>query len=131
VHCKAFFVNQTLVNYFVNHSAVYKVLQGQFDGLLHYQAVYKLSSRCHTIFWACRVRSLDFDESPEILIAAQILHGIARAVLLVPGVGDFWPRQIGVFSGFLIILAIALVFVRWPGAGRPAQLLSNPYMRNS
>jgi hypothetical protein len=48
-----------------------------------------------------------------LLIAAEILHGIARAIFLVPFVGDFRSSQIGVFTGSLIIFAVALVFVRW------------------
>jgi len=40
----------------------------------------------------------------------------------VPVVGDFRSRQIGVFTGSLIILAIALLFVRWIRAIRPSQL---------
>ncbi|MHB1038471.1 MAG: hypothetical protein ACYC35_22340 [Pirellulales bacterium] len=58
-----------------------------------------------------------------ILIAAEILHGIVRGILLVPRVGEFQSSQIGVFSGALIILVIALVGVRWIGATRPCQLL--------
>ena len=52
-----------------------------------------------------------------------ILHGMARAVFLVPHVGQFCSNQIGVVSGSLIILAIALVTVRWIGASRSSQLL--------
>lgn len=58
-----------------------------------------------------------------ILILAEILHGILRAVLLVPHVGEFRSNQIGVFTGSLIILAIALLTVRWIGASRQSQLL--------
>jgi hypothetical protein len=58
-----------------------------------------------------------------LIIAAEIIHGVARAVLLVPYVGEFRSNQIGVFTGSLIILGIALVFVRWIGAARPSQLL--------
>jgi hypothetical protein len=58
-----------------------------------------------------------------VLICAEVLHGIARAILLVPYVGEFRSNQIGVFTGSIIILVIALVFVRWIGATRPAQLL--------
>ena len=58
-----------------------------------------------------------------ILIVAEIAHGIARAVLLVPQVGQFRSNQIGVFTGSAIILAIALLFVRWIGASRSSQLL--------
>ena len=58
-----------------------------------------------------------------ILIAAEILHGILRGVFLVPHVGQFRSNQIGVFTGSLIILAIALVSVRWIRATRPSLLL--------
>jgi hypothetical protein len=58
-----------------------------------------------------------------VLICAEILHGIARGLFLVPQVGEFRSNQIGVFTGSIIILVIALVFVRWIGATRPAQLL--------
>ena len=58
-----------------------------------------------------------------ILIAAEIFHGIARGIFLVPHVGEFRSNQIGVFTGSLIILAIALLFVRWIGATQSSQLL--------
>ena len=58
-----------------------------------------------------------------LLIAAEILHGIARAIILVPCVGQFRSNQIGVGTGSLIILAIAMLFVRWIGASRSSQLL--------
>jgi hypothetical protein len=58
-----------------------------------------------------------------ILIVAEILHGIARGIFLVPHVGEFRSSQIGVFTGTIIILAIALASVRWIGATRPAHLL--------
>lgn len=57
-----------------------------------------------------------------LLICAEILHGIARAILLVPHVGEFRSNQIGVFTGSLIILLIAIVFIRWIDASRPSQL---------
>ena len=58
-----------------------------------------------------------------VLIVAEILHGIARGIFLVPHVGEFRSNQIGVFTGSIIILVIAVVFVRWIGATRPAHLL--------
>ena len=58
-----------------------------------------------------------------VLIAAEILHGIARGIFLVPHVGEFRSNQIGVFTGSFIILVIAVAFVRWIGTSRPAQLL--------
>ena len=59
-----------------------------------------------------------------VLIVAEILHGIARGVFLVPHVGEFRSNQIGVFTGSVIILVIALVFVRWIGATRSSHLLA-------
>jgi hypothetical protein len=58
-----------------------------------------------------------------LMMAAEALHGIARAIFLVPHVGQFHSNQIGVFTGSLIILVIALVFVRWLGTTRSSQLL--------
>jgi hypothetical protein len=51
-----------------------------------------------------------------ILIAAEIIHGIVRSILLAPRVGDMRARQIGVFTGSLVNLGIAHVFIRWIGA---------------
>jgi hypothetical protein len=48
-----------------------------------------------------------------LLIAAEVVHGIARTVWLAPVVGDFRARQIGVFSGSLLILVIVCVTIRW------------------
>lgn len=58
-----------------------------------------------------------------VLILAEIAHGIARGVLLVPAVGDFRARQIGVFTGSLIILAIAWALTPWLGAWRRGQFV--------
>jgi hypothetical protein len=58
-----------------------------------------------------------------IIIVAETLHGAARMVLLEPYAGDFRARQISVFTGSVIILAIAFAFVRWLRAGSVFQLL--------
>ena len=58
-----------------------------------------------------------------VLIVAEILHGILRGIFLVPHVGEFRSNQIGVFTGSIIILVIALAFVRWIGASRTSDLL--------
>jgi hypothetical protein len=58
-----------------------------------------------------------------VLICAETLHGIARGIFLVPHVGEFRSNQIGVFTGSVLILVIALIFVRWIGATGRAQLL--------
>ena len=51
-----------------------------------------------------------------LVIAAEIIHGILRAIALVPLAGEFRSNQIGVFTGSAIILAIAYFTIRWIGA---------------
>jgi hypothetical protein len=58
-----------------------------------------------------------------LIICAEIIHGILRAILLVPMVGELRSNQIGVFTGSAIILAIAYFTIRWIGAKRTSQLL--------
>ncbi|OKH53915.1 hypothetical protein NIES2101_09215 [Calothrix sp. HK-06] len=48
-----------------------------------------------------------------VIILAETLHGAARTLLLVPLVGDFTARQISVFTGAVIILFIAALFIHW------------------
>jgi hypothetical protein len=48
-----------------------------------------------------------------VLIGAEVIHGIARALWLVPIIGDFRSRQIGVFTGSMMNLAVAALFIRW------------------
>jgi hypothetical protein len=48
-----------------------------------------------------------------VIMLAESAHGILRGLFLVPFVGDLNARRIGVFTGSLIIFAIALLFVRW------------------
>ena len=50
------------------------------------------------------------------LMLVEMLHGIVRAIVLVPVVGDVRSRQIGVLSGSGINLGIACLFIRWMGA---------------
>ena len=59
-----------------------------------------------------------------LLIAAEIIHGILRAIALVPLAGEFRSNQIGVFTGSAIILVIAYLSVRWIGATQRSQLLT-------
>lgn len=58
-----------------------------------------------------------------LIASAEVLHGAARAAWLVPVVGDLASRQIGVFTGSVIILAFALATSHWIGARRPQTLL--------
>lgn len=57
------------------------------------------------------------------MIAAETLHGVLRGLLLVPLVGDFPARQIGVPIGSLVILVVACLCVRWVDAGTTFRLL--------
>jgi hypothetical protein len=59
-----------------------------------------------------------------VIVCAEIIHGIARTLLLVPYIGDLPARQIGVFTGSLIILTIAIISIKWIGAKSRSQLLA-------
>jgi len=58
-----------------------------------------------------------------VIMLAEVLHGMARVALLQPYVGDFRARQTAVFTGSVIFLCIAILFVRWLRAERVYQLL--------
>ncbi len=48
-----------------------------------------------------------------LLMAAETVHGALRTIYLVPAVGDFRSRQIGVATGSLLIVGIVWLLVRW------------------
>jgi hypothetical protein len=52
-----------------------------------------------------------------VIIGVETAHGILRTVLLVPVIGDFPARQVGVFTGSALILGVAVLFIRWVRAG--------------
>jgi hypothetical protein len=58
-----------------------------------------------------------------LIAAAEVLHGILRVRFLNRRVGDHRARQIAVFTGSGIILAIAWFFVPWLGASSSGQML--------
>lgn len=58
-----------------------------------------------------------------VIVLAESLHGTARRLLLEPYTGDFRARQIAVFTGAAIILAIALLSVRWLRANGTFELV--------
>ncbi len=58
-----------------------------------------------------------------VFIVAESLNGTIRNLLLVPFLGDFWAHQISFFTGSILVLAIALLFVRWLNTSRVSQLL--------
>lgn len=45
----------------------------------------------------------------------EMVHGIVRAKLLTPRVGDLRSRQIAVFTGSLLIFMISYVTILWMG----------------
>jgi hypothetical protein len=51
-----------------------------------------------------------------LIAAAESLHGTLREALIAPRIGDFRARQIAVFSGSAIIIAIAFLFRKWINA---------------
>jgi hypothetical protein len=57
------------------------------------------------------------------IVFAEIIHGMLRGIILVPVVGDLRSRQIGVFTGSIIILMITFACIRWIGANNKRQLL--------
>lgn len=58
-----------------------------------------------------------------LIIAVETVHGILRAVLLLPLVGDFPARQIGVVTGSLLILWVAWLSILWLAARTRRELL--------
>jgi hypothetical protein len=58
-----------------------------------------------------------------VIVFAEALHGTARRVLIEPYAGDFKARQIAVFTGSVIILVIAVFFIRWLRATSTRQLI--------
>ncbi len=59
-----------------------------------------------------------------VLIAVEFVHGILRTIFLVTVVGDFRSRQIGVFTGSILILAVAYMLVPWLHAAEKKSLIS-------
>lgn len=58
-----------------------------------------------------------------VISAVETIHGVVRVALLAPAVGDFRGRQIGVFTGSLLILAVAFLFRNWTIAATRLQAL--------
>jgi hypothetical protein len=58
-----------------------------------------------------------------VVIAVETVHGVLRAVLLVPLVGDLPARQVGVPVGSLLVFAVACLCIRWVAARTKLQLV--------
>lgn len=48
-----------------------------------------------------------------LLMLIESVHGVLRTTLLVPRVGDLAARQIGVFTGSLLMLAVTYLSLGW------------------
>jgi hypothetical protein len=59
-----------------------------------------------------------------VIIASETLHGIARTLWVQPLLGDMRARQIAVFTGSVLILTIAVLFIGWIGATTRRELLT-------
>ncbi|MEA5625021.1 hypothetical protein [Nostoc sp. UHCC 0251] len=58
-----------------------------------------------------------------VFIVAESLNGTVRNLFLAPSLGDFWAQQISFFTGSILVLTIAIVFVQWLYDFRVSQLL--------
>jgi hypothetical protein len=59
-----------------------------------------------------------------ILIAVlEVIHGILRAKVVAPKIGDLRSRQVGVFTGSLIFFLVALLSFDWIGIKTSDQAL--------
>lgn len=71
-----------------------------------------------------------------LIIVAEIVHGILRAIALVPALGEFRSNQIGVFTGSAIILVISYVLATfffhdfWTFDDQEQQMQMIQFMKN-
>lgn len=59
-----------------------------------------------------------------VIMFAEVIHGSARVMFLEPHVGDFRARQIAVFTGSAMIIAITIGLIRWIRATTAGQLFA-------
>jgi hypothetical protein len=48
-----------------------------------------------------------------VIMGAESVHGVLRTIVIAPLVGDFRARQVTVFTGSLLIVAIVAALIRW------------------
>ena len=58
-----------------------------------------------------------------LIALTETIHGILRTKFLVPRVGDFRSRQIGVATGSLLIFVITLNTLKWLNPSNNSQAL--------
>jgi hypothetical protein len=59
-----------------------------------------------------------------LIVLVEFIQGAIRELFLVPFIGELGARQVGVFTGSVIILMIATLFIRWIRAANIYQLLA-------
>lgn len=58
-----------------------------------------------------------------LILALEVVHGVLRTMWLVPLLGDLRARQVGVLTGSLLILVVAVLTIRWIGSRGRRDLL--------
>ncbi len=58
-----------------------------------------------------------------VMMGVEFSHGAFRALVLAPYLGDFRARQVSVFTGSLLIVLLACLFIRWIRARSTAALV--------
>ncbi len=59
-----------------------------------------------------------------LLMLVETLHGILRALFIVPLIGQIRANQIGVAIGSFLILTVTLIAIKWIGPVRTSELLT-------
>lgn len=59
-----------------------------------------------------------------LIIFVETIHGTLRQMFVAPAVGDFRARQIAVFTGIVLIFAVAYFFIGWIRAENAKRLLA-------
>lgn len=57
------------------------------------------------------------------ILVLEVVHGVLRTMLLLPIVGDWRARQIGVAIGSLLVLLVGWLTIRWIGARTRSETL--------
>lgn len=58
-----------------------------------------------------------------LIMIVESVHGTLRRLFLEPAVGDLRARQVSVFTGMALILAVAFLCIRWLRARSGSELL--------
>ena len=52
-----------------------------------------------------------------VLMGVEFCHGAVRTLFLSPLLGDYAARQVSVFTGSILIIFVAYIFIHWIRAG--------------